>query len=329
MSINNISLINLNVYPHTFIDPPSHHELQTTLTSIIRSTLTHLNVPLLDIFMLTQPFHNYDAGRVNERVVVFINGTRKTSDTNIPIVLDTNTTLFGIDSTFTDFLPPSGNGVVIKSDEGIPVAEWFDDTWELNILFDLFDNSTNLDNKLDIFAHIMKAFNMQVLYQKTIENSWKHSSQRDKLHDTFFSQIKSHRERNLASDKRQIQQWEDDIASYQRGLKQIHDQLFQKRRQIQTGENYVNEILSTLENDLNILIQNEKIDDIHIDDHSITIFTIPLRIYASNGKIYQGGKYTIIINMFTSEVLFDSDCKHSSYWSTQDPHPHVDGLSKK
>ncbi len=33
--------------------------------------------------------------------------------------------------------------------------------------------------------------------------------------------------------------------------------------------------------------------------------------------------------MFTSEVLFDSDCKHSSYWSTQDPHPHVDGLSKK
>jgi len=328
MSINNIDRVNLNVYPNTFVDSSSHHRLQTTLTSIIRSTLTHLNVPLVDIFMLTHPFHNYHAGRINERVVIFINGTRKTNNTNVPIVLD-NTTLFGIDSTFTKFLPPSGNGVIIKSDEGIPIAEWFDDSWELNILFDLFDNSTDLDNKLEIFTHIMKAFDTQVWHQKTIENSWKYSSQRDKLRDTFYSQIKSHREHNLTSDKRQIQQWEHDIAAYQRGLKQIYDQLFQKRQQIQTSENYVSEILSTLEGDLNILIQNEKIDDIHINDHFITIFTIPLRIYASNGKIYQGGKYTITINMFTSEVLFDSDCKHSSFWSTQDPHPHVDGTTKR
>ncbi len=321
--------INLSVYPRTFINSSYHSELRNKLASIIRDTLTHLNIPIIDIFMLTTPFHNHNAGKNSERVVIFINGTRNTGNANEPTVLDTNTTLFGIESTFTDFLPPSGDGIIIESDEGIPVAEWLDDTWELNILFDLFDSSTNLNSKLDIFTHIMKAFNEQVWYQKITENSWKYSSQRDKLYNTFYSLLKHKREETLAYDKRQIQQLERDLSTYQTALKHAHDQLFLKRQQVENGENYLNETLSTLEKDLNILIQNEKITDVHINNEFITIFTIPLRIYASNDRIYQGGAYTIKINMFTSEIFFDSDCKHRSYWSPRDPHPHIDGITKK
>lgn len=326
MSIDNI---HLNVYPRTFIDSSSHLDLQNDLSSIIHRTLTHLDVHLVDIFMLTNPFHQYNAGRTNERLVIFINGTQKTSEINESNVLDTNTTLFGVESTFTNFLPPSGNGVVIKSDEGVPVAEWFNDTWELNILFDLFDNNTNLDDKLSIFTAIMRAFNEQILYQKTLQYSWKFGNQQDKLHNTFCSLIKRHREQHVSNDKRQIQQWERDLVTYQRTIKTLHDQLIQKKRQLSANENYLTEILNKFENDLNILIQHEKIKDIHINDEFITIFTIPLRIYASNNRIYQGGEYTIKIDMFSSDVSFDSNCKHPSFWSTTDPHPHVDGTTNK
>ncbi len=324
-----INTVQLCVYPRTFISSSHHNNLQHQLSHILGNTLTYAHIPTVDIFMLINPFHNHVAGKPDNRLVIFINGTEKSSNDNKHIVLDTNSPLFGIESPFTDFLPPNGGGIVIKSPEGIPVAEWFDDFWELNILFDLFDDNVNLDNKLAIFTAIMKAFNEQIFYQKTVQQSWKFGNQQSKLCDTFCSLIKHHREQNVSNDKRQIQQWERDIAAYQTAIKQLHDQLFQKRRQLNADEDYLNEILTTFENDLNILVQHEKIKDVHIDNQFVTIFTVPLRIYASNNKIYQGGEYTIKINMFDSNVTFDSNCKHSSFWSTQDPHPHVDGQTKK
>lgn len=326
MSINQI---HLGPYPRTFISSTNHSNLQTNLASIIHNKLTHLNVPIIDIFLLINQFHAHKAGRTNERLVIFINGTEKTNENNQPIIMDNNATLFNIQTPFNTFLPPTNNGIVIKSNEGIAVAEWIEEYWELNILVDLFNDNVELDKKLNIFACIMEAFNKQVWYLKILENSWKHSNQRDKLYANFYSTLKDHRQHNIESDKRQIQQWESDIRTYQNAIKRVHDQLLHKRHQVIAIDNYLDEIISTLKNDLDILIQNEKITDVHINNEIITVFTEPLRIYASNNKIYQGGRYTININMFTSEILFDSDYKNKSFWSMKDPHPHVDGTTKK
>lgn len=322
-----INTITLGTYPRIFVDSTSHCDLQRELTSIIRNTLTDLSVPIIDIYMLSHPYHQHAAGKATERLVIFINGTEG-SKNNEPVIND-KSTLFGTESPFTKFLPARGDGYIIKSDEGVPVAEWFDDFWELNILFDLFNDSTDLNNKLKIFTAIMKAFNEQVWFPKILASSWKFGNQKEQLYASFSSLIKTQKEKSIAQDRRQISQWENDLAAYQRASKQLYDQIFQKRRQLIANEDYINEILSVLITDLDILVKNEKIKDIRIDQEFITIFTVPLRIYASNHKIYQGGEYTIKINMFTSDVYFDSTCKRRSYWSLKDPHPHVDGQTKK
>ena len=299
----------------------NHSRFVNELPRIIGSELTYANIQHLDLYNLEEERHKYEAGRQHERIVIFSNATAQGADDTMELISPEK--INGIENTFTRFLSPKGNGILIASEHGIPLAEWHEDTHELNILFDLF--RTYNRETIGIFTFIMKEFNQLVWFPKTLENSWKHSQDKVKLTDRFTDAIKRQKEARLQQDIRQANQWENELNEYRRRIKQVSDNLIQKRRQVAVEQESIKNVSEGLIKDLDLIIGNEKIDDLHIKDGKFVIYTKPLYIYSDKGRRYYGGKYTIELNPENSDVRFFGDNPRQGFWTPQDPHPHVSG----
>jgi hypothetical protein len=301
-----------------------HDSLSTFLEQTINEQLSsYLPANKVDIFSLIVPWHCYEAGIKNNRLVILLNATNYKASRN-RIDVD-NAIVFGQYSPVDTFLPTSGEGIVLTSPEGIDVAEWNPETWELNILFDIFSNIDYKHSDCIIFTNIMKLFKEIVLIPMSHENSWKYSTNKDKLTDTFLSMLKDNYQQKLSEDRENIRIMQREITRLQAQIKNLYDTIRIKMNNISGNDQYIDKILSTLSNDLNIIVADEKVTDVIIDNESIIIKTIPLRIYADNGNTYQAGEFNIRINMFSSLVTFTSNKGYRSYWTYNDPHPHISG----
>jgi hypothetical protein len=302
-----------------------HDSLSTFLEQTINEQLSsYLPANKVDIFSLIVPWHCYEAGIKNNRLVILLNATNYKASRN-RIDVD-NAIVFGQYSPVDTFLPTSGEGIVLTSPEGIDVAEWNPETWELNILFDIFSNIDYKHSDCIIFTNIMKLFKEIVLIPMSHENSWKYSTNKDKLTDTFLSMLKDNYQQKLSEDRENIRIMQREITRLQAQIKNLYDTIRIKMNNISGNDQYIDKILSTLSNDLNIIVADEKVTDVIIDNESIIIKTIPLRIYADNGNTYQAGEFNIRINMFSSLVTFTSNKGYRSYWTDNDPHPHISGI---
>lgn len=301
----------------------SYKKLISPITNIIKESLENLDIDNLFVYNLPEgAIQDYEAGRKDETVVIFCN-TSYVADT----IKITPAPIDNIHNDFTTFrLPsPKESNIIITSESGQPLAEWNDDLYELNILFDIFKESSDFTSQLEIFRYIMTEFNRKVWFQKIIESSWVHSGNRVVLQDKFISSIKKQRDEILKEEKNKVTRLELDINDYKKAIKSRADLLNQKRRFIANEENNTDKLVESLIKDLDLIIGNEKIKDVHYKDDKFTIFTNHLNIHASNGKTYSGGEYTITINLLNSDVKFDSNNRRPSYWTQHDPHPHVSG----
>lgn len=317
--------VTFSKYPRCYNNNDYDHDcLSMLLEHIINEQLSNSSVAdKIDIFSLSVPWHCHNAGIKNNRLVIFFNATSdKASRSRIDV---NNAIVFGQHSHVDAFLPPSGKGIVLTSPEGIDVAEWNPETWELNILFDIFSNIDYKSSDCAIFTNIMKLFNEVVLIPMSYENSWKHSTNKDKLTNTFLSRLKDNYQQKLSEDRESIRIMQRDITRLQAQIKNLYDTIHIKMNNISENNKYIDTILNTLSNDLDLIVAHEKVTDVIIDNESIIIKTIPLRIYADNNNIYQAGEFNIRINMFSSLVTFTSNKGYRSYWTDNDPHPHING----
>lgn len=301
----------------------NHKKLILPITNIIKESLENLDIENLLVHNLPEGIiQDYEAGRKDETIVIFCN-TSYIADT----IKITPAPINNINNDFTTFrLPsPKESNIIITSESGQPLAEWNDDLYELNILFDIFKESSDFTSQLEIFRYIMTEFNRKVWLQKIIESSWVYSGNRVILQDKFISSIKKQRDEILKEERDKVSHLEICINDYKRELKNKSDLLNQKRRFIANEKNNTDKLVESLIKDLDLIIGNEKIKDVHYKDDKFTIFTNHLNIHASNGKIYSGGEYTITINLLNSDVKFDSNNRRPSYWTKCDPHPHVNG----
>jgi hypothetical protein len=300
----------------------NHNELKTKITDIIRRTLTSADVRRIDFFNLNGQPHEHKAGIRNERIVIFTNAVAKGSPEDT--VFDEPITINGIENSYTRYHSPLGDGTLILGDQGLIIAEWRESTWELNILFDVF-NVTNPAEAVNVFEFIMKEFERLVLYPKTFENSWKHTQNKSALTSRFLDKMKKQRETLIKSDMDAVTNYERKIDELKRSIKSYTDTLYQKRRQVAAEQQNIANIGDTLLKDLNLIIAHEKISDLQIKDGKFTVFTNPLNIYADTGKVYYGGKYKIELEPENADVRFFGDNPRQGYWTDRDPHPHVDG----
>lgn len=300
----------------------THSNSKRWIQDTIRTKLTSLDVSDVDIYRICGEKHTYDAGS-ERRLCIFLYGTQ--NNDNEDVKLETYEKINGLENAFVHFLAPAGgeSSVLIKSEEGRILAEYFRNKWELNILFDLFSEFNNVHKK--IFEFIMSEFERLVWYPKTLENSWKFSQNKAALTNRFTSALRRTKEDAIRTDERSLRDMKSSIEDYKRKIKSYSESIAQKMRYIETEKTNLNNVEGSLIKDLDLIIQNEKIKDLHIKDNIFIIHTNPLYIYADNGKKYYGGEYRVELNPENTDVRFFGGTPRRSYWTERDPHPHVNG----
>lgn len=159
-------------------------------------------------------------------------------------------------------------------------------------------------------------------------HSWKETKDRDFTYSRIKYKLKSVLDEriNLAADT--LNRNENTITHYRRSLKGLHDDCAKQRRIISTEQKHIKESIESISNELDMLIKNEKVDDVHIHDHIIHVFTKPLYMYDLHGNRYYLGKCNFKIDLFDSHVVFDNDNRRHGFWNQDDVHPHISGLGE-
>jgi hypothetical protein len=299
-----------------------HNIIRDELKNIINSTLISLDISTLDVYHLNGDKHNHKAGNEN-RLIIFIDATHE--GCNDTLKLENPEPINGINNNYTEFLTPAGDGVLIASEKGIPIAEYRKGVNELNIFMNMFkslDDANNFD--FNIFRFIMTEFEKLVWYPKSFENSWKHTQDKQALTKRFQTSMMETKKKLIENDKYDIENLESTIQSIRQKLKNTIDTIERKRRFVVVESEKLDSISDGLIKDLDLIITNPKVKDLQIKDNKFIIYTNPLYIHAKK-KTYYGGNYRIEIIPDNVSIKFFGDNPRQSYWSSNDPHPHVNG----
>ena len=302
-----ITNININDFKKPLGQNRSEHTLfKDTLPIIIQNTLTNLTIRNIDIYDLAGETHNHQAGVKGDRLVMFLNTSSLNSSK------DDN-----------GYFAPKGDGVVLYSRTGQALAEWREEDYELNILFDVCHKYD--DEHIDMFKYIMEEFDKSVWYIKTLENSWKFAKNKEALTKRLTEKMSQSKQRQIEEDKLTIHTTEKYIIEYRKKLKTFYDTLTQKMRSVEVETENLKNVSSSIIKDLDLIIGHEKVKDLQFKDDKIIVYTNPLYIHSDSGKRYYGGNYRIELKPENAEIYFFGDNERKSYWSSHDPHPHVSG----
>ncbi len=275
----------------------------------------------IDVYNLNGEFCDYRAGN-EERIVIYGNASKKGAGEEL-ITLDEPLKINGIDNDFTTFLQPNGAGVVITSENGIALAEYFRDTNELFILFNLFKKYE--ENVLAIFEYILKQWDELVWKKIAFENSWIHASNKEELVKRFKKQMIKQKKEQIEQDREQVKRYEDAIDEYKRKIKQVYDNIIRLRNQIEVEEKNLENADSKLIADLDLIVNHPKVSDLHIKDNEFIVYVPNVYAYDDDENRYYIGNCRIEINLNNADVRFFGDNPRKSHWSSRDPHPHVNG----
>lgn len=299
-----------------------HEKFKGDITGRIFSVLNNsLDMQKIDVYNLNSEFCDYRAGR-NSRIVIYVNASRKGAGEEL-ITLDEPLKINGIDNDFTTFLQPNGAGVVITSENGIALAEYFRDTNELFILFNLFKQYNT--NALDIFEYILKQWDELVWKPIKLENSWIHTSNKEELIKRFKERMIKQKKEQIKEDREQVKRYEESIHEYKRKIKHIYDNLIRLRNQIEVDEKNIENVNEKLIADLDLIVNHPKVSDLHIKDGKFIIYVPNVYAYDDDDNRYYIGNCRIEINLEDADVRFFGDNPRKSYWTSRDPHPHVNG----
>ena len=280
-----------------------------------------LDIRKIDVYNLNGEFCDYRAGN-EERIIIYGNASRKGAGEEL-ITLDKPPKIDGIDNDFTMFLQPNGAGVVITSEDGVALAEYFHDTNELFILFNLF-KEYNV-SALNIFEYILKQWDELVWKQVVLENSWVYTKNKENLVKRFKERMTKQKKEQIEQDREQAKRYENSIDEHKRKIKQLYDNLLRLRNQIEMEEKNLNNVNEKLIADLDLIVQHPKVSDLHIKDDKFIVYVPNIYAYDDDDNRYYIGNCRIEINLDNADVHFFGDNPRKSFWSSRDPHPHVNG----
>lgn len=317
-----------NIIVHKYRKPMggsdrTHHLFEMRITEIMHRQLASLNISQVDVYNLDHEAHRFEAGN-RDRLVIFANATyrgapdERTFDE--PVVIN------GMQTPHKNFLSTTGieGNVVIYSQEGLELAEYSPRHNELNILFDVFGEYSTL--ACDIFSYIMRQFEEKVWFKKTLENSWKHTEDKEKLINCFVQQIKNQKSEAIESDKYRLRENERKIENYKEQMKHAWDAVLRLRRAIETETNNLDKASEQLVKDLDLIAELPKVKDLHIIDGIFHVWTEDIYAYSSEDKRYYIGECKFTVNMENTDVRFyNLNNPRHGYWTEKDPHPHVNG----
>jgi len=317
MPINTISIHDYKTFLGA--NRGEHNQFRNELPQIIRNQVAELNIQDVDLYNLREEVHNNGAGSIGRRVCIFANAT---FTGEAPMVVNNveDDEYFG----FTRFIEPiNKDTLIITSEGGLPIAEWSEKTHELNILFNIFKEYNQ--QSIDAFTHIMQKWNEQVWYVKSLQDSWKFTSDKDALTRSFTKKLEEQKERELRQAKEAIQTLENQIRDYARSIKTNSDSIGVKRRFVQVETENLKNVSLGLIQDLDLIINHPKVKDLKIKSGKFIVYTYPLIITSTKGKRYYGGEYRFELDPDQSDIRFFGNNTRRGLWTHNDPHPHVNG----
>lgn len=284
-----------------------------------------------EIYALNNERHTYQVGLM-ERHVTFTGATNIGEETT----LADGEPLQEVDIEYKrdhfrkiKLLPPSIGAKPIEVNGHI-VASF--SQHQLDIHFDPFDalggsEDAHIDSVKRLLLLIVKAYREQYISRLDEQYSWKNEEAREVLRESVKQQSLATFKREERHLKEKEEQYSSDIRELQIKIKRQYDNLLFTRRKLvgyaDGGEGIADKVMSQL----SLVAEHERISDVQIRDNQIKIFVPNVIATDKNDHHYYIGNMAARIDMATSTVKFEGDNPRQSYWSPNDPHPHVDGRS--
>ena len=298
---------------------------KNNIRGIILNELKDLNVDKVDLYYFNGEMQTSNIGKEGERFVIFLNTTY--NHLNGVDYEDGELVINGFPIKKTKLLMPSGttgNRILIESLEGDVIAEYIEDGYMFNILFDLHGDN-QLDVSTKIFEYIMKQLNEKVFLVKKLQKSWLYTPDKEKFINEIAMIIKKQKEFEAKRELEIIKDFEWEVRDLQTKLKERFDKLYTKRKQYESLLQGIEVEGEQIIKDVQLVVESKKVKNMFFDNEEIIVITNPLIIHASGGTMHYGGSYRIEINMNNSKIKFFSDENNTrvGHWSQNDPHPHV------
>lgn len=300
-----------------------HQQWKRYINAVLVEELRSARLQNIDVYNLTGDRNLFASGG-NNRMVVF--GYASNGSSSTATLVEQGLVINGIHTSITEALSPveDENTVLIKSQEGLNLAVYHKRYNELYILFDLFADYT--DARRSIFKYIIKEVERLVFYPKTLENSWVHTQDKEKLVERFTTRLKRRQQESIDDDRRRLVDNEQNIERYKREVKRMYDNVLRLRRQIEVEENNLGNVSDKLIKDVDLVSRYEKVKDVHIIDGVFHIWTEPIYCYSSKGERFYIGDCKFTINIENTDVrFFNLNNPRNGFWTSADPHPHVNG----
>lgn len=296
-----------------------HRKWTSKIEEIIGETIGSIaDVNKIEVFNLGGQYHRHNAGH-EQRSIIFANANREGASREA----STKQFITNEIAYETVVFEPQGEGLVITSTDGVPLAEYFSDYNELNILFDVF-KEYNPGNTL-IFKYIMNQWAETYWKRIELENSWLHTSNKNDLTKRFEERLKRSLESTIEENKRQAQSYERNIDDMKRKIKQYYDNMIRLRNQVEMEESNLTDVNAKLIKDLDLIVAHPKVDDLHIKNGKFIVFIPEVYCYDDHNRRFYIGNFRVEIKMENADVKFFGDNPKRSYWTSNDPHPHVNG----
>ena len=231
----------------------------------------------------------------------------------------------GLSATFEEEIyKTTGLGFVIKSNNGVEIAEFFPKVGHLNLLFSTSNLSSDKLFRIIYFVtRIVIKFYDNLLLE---ENSFSKITDEEKRIEMVTKEVSKKFEEKRKRISLDIRDTESAIKSYTQSLIQEYKNLEINQKLLDGISGDDREESKSIIKELLSIMEIPYIRMVTIKDGYFIFSTHYLPIY-DNETIWEGNEYLVKINLNDGHVRISSlnGVGFKGHWSQSDPHPHVDG----
>jgi len=282
-----------------------------------------------ELYYFKDPVYRWDYAGTTNTVVILVNtiNTQHKAGTVSPHDM-ISTDQFGkllIPDESTQFAPKIKYSGVVVAEVRLALSDMNDIKSNiLNILFDVFAREWQMNEFNAFFREIFKQY-FDIIKGKVIAGET-YKTCYDK--DEYKQMVAGLMTKYLASRQKEymqkINQYDSEIQRYKQYLMDTYKNRQSVWLKLQPTEMLIEEHVKKIKNEIDLIMSNEKVEDLSIKNQSIHIFTKALPIYDTEGNCYFGGKYRIEIDFQDGNVrFFNLSGTRKGFWSDRDNHPHV------
>lgn len=300
----------------------AHNHFTREISNILRTYAKSISTRFVELYNMNGGKMEISAGAPRRKLFIFHDANLTGVKNEVEVVVN------GIELGKRNLQAFSGNegNIAIKSQEGLVIAEYEPSKEQLYILFDLLKTYPDSQRELEVFKYIVEQMEELIWFPLTFENSWKHSKDRNALIARFTERMRNARSRKITDDEYRLRDTEQRINNYKEQLKRDYDESVRLRRSITTEKANLDKVGESMIRDIDLVAQHEKVKDVHIIDGVFHIWTDDIYAYDKYNNRYYIGKMKFTMNLDNTDVRFyNEENARRSYWTSKDPHPHVDG----